>query len=412
MPREAAKGEPMAAREQRRDRLPITIVGGFLGSGKTSIIQRMLAERASQRVAVLTGDSQAGAENQRRRPRTPAVLESRMAKLVRPSQECLARMSEEGWVQHLSDVSADGSIDSLIVELDGAADPSAIANLFSAEVEPGLRLTEVAELRAVVVVIDAVSFFDDYAGFERVATRSPAIHPEDQRYVARVLADQVESADLIVLSKVDRVSNVERALLEATLREMNPSAQFTQHPEDLGVLGGSQRSGAVRMSGAVQPRQAVSSFVYEARRPFHPERVRALFERDWPGVLRSRGVFWLATRMSEVGCWSQAGGAWEIARAGYWWATLPKEMWSTSPQLCAAVQELWREPFGDRRQELRFVGLELNESQLRASFDECLLTDTELSAGPEGWARLADPFARWSDVVRWGSPTRTGVVWH
>jgi G3E family GTPase len=136
----------------------------------------------------------------------------------------------------------------------------------------------------------------------------------------------------------------------------------------------------------------ISSFVYRARRPFHPQRLSSFFGAEWPGVLRSKGIFWLATRVNDVGGWSQAGPMCRTSRLGFFWAGVPRSEWEGRGDVLA----LWEEPYGDRRQELVMIGMDMNEPELRAGFDACLLRDEEMALGPDGWARLPDPFPDWS----------------
>jgi G3E family GTPase len=140
----------------------------------------------------------------------------------------------------------------------------------------------------------------------------------------------------------------------------------------------------------------VSSVEYHARRPFHPARLRQHLLSGWPGVLRSKGIFWMATRMTEVGAWSQVGPVWEVSRAGFWWSALEEQGWPIPTGIQEEVRATWREPFGDRRQDLVLTGLDIDARELSAGFDACLLTDEELGRGPEAWQRLEDPFGSWS----------------
>jgi G3E family GTPase len=294
-------------------------------------------------------------------------------------------------------LSALPAVESLIVELPAAAALTPFVEAFAREGASDEELSELAELDAVVVAVDGPRFFEDYTGTDRLAARGLALAGDDRRHVAQVLAEQIEAADVLVVTKVERVGTAELALLEDMLRHMNLCATLQRHPRSGASPAGAAACWAVAAGGPSA--SGIASFVYHARRPFHPERLRQHLQREWPGVLRSRGVFWLATRMSEVGSWSQAGPVWEIARGGHWWASLPCSTWAGSPRLSAAIREHWQEPFGDRRQELRFVGWDMDQLALQRAFDACLLTEDELAQGPAEWARLHDPFASWSELI-------------
>jgi len=143
----------------------------------------------------------------------------------------------------------------------------------------------------------------------------------------------------------------------------------------------------------------ITSFVYRARRPFHPQRFWDLVQREWPGVIRSKGSFWLATRPDFSGSWSQAGGAARHGAGATWWAALAKDEWPDDTETRALIDETWAEPFGDRRQEIVLIGIGMNEAALRRMFDDCLLSTQEMAGGPDSWNRLIDPFPAWNHAA-------------
>ena len=227
-----------------------------------------------------------------------------------------------------------------------------------------------------------------------------------------LLIDQVEFADLLVLNKVDLVESAELDRLEALLHKLNPEAQivrtsFGQVPLDAILNTGrfdferaAQAPGWLKeLRGEHTPETeeyGITSFVYRARRPFHPQRFWELINQEWTGVLRSKGLFWLATRMELNGVWSQAGGACRVEPGGRWWASMPQDAQTDDPDEEALLASLWHPEWGDRRQEIVLIGQNMDEPDLRARLDACLLTDTELALGPEGWAAFSDPFGDWA----------------
>ncbi len=227
-----------------------------------------------------------------------------------------------------------------------------------------------------------------------------------------LLVDQVEFADVLVLNKDDLVEPAELERLEALLHKLNPEAQivrahFGQVPLDTILNTGrfdferaAQSPGWLKeLRGEHTPEDeeyGIASFVYRARRPFHPQRFWELINEEWPGVLRSKGLFWLATRMELNGVWSQAGGACRVEPGGMWWAALPEEAVPDDPAEEALLAKLWHSQWGDRRQEIVLIGQDMDEADLRARLDACLLSDAELALGPEGWQHFVDPFGDWS----------------
>jgi G3E family GTPase len=233
--------------------------------------------------------------------------------------------------------------------------------------------------------------------------------------VVNLLVDQIEFADVIVLSKVDLVTPQALAEVEAICRVLNPGARIV--PSENGCVPLSEvlntgRFNMLKAQSAAGWRQAlefgktpeteeygVTSFVYRARRPFHPGRLMTVFNRAWPGVWRSKGFFWLATRMDQVGTWSQAGAVVSHEWGGYWWATIPPERRPQDMESRAALDAVWRAPHGDRRQELVLIGKDMDQTDLTAMLDSALLTPGEVQRGVKAWARLPDPFPTWGREI-------------
>ncbi len=273
-----------------------------------------------------------------------------------------------------------------------------------------------------VTVVDAYNFLREYAAADELNARGIGLGDEDDRTVVDLLVDQVEFANVIVLNKCDLVDEVTLATIEGTLRSLNPDARvirarFGEAPLDaifdtglfdferaqdapgwLKTLRGAERSEI--------DEYGFTSFVYRARRPFHPTRFWDLSGRAWPGVVRSKGFFWLASRNDQAGMWSQAGGACRIEPAGEWIAAQPKELWPDDPEGRAELERDWQEPWGDRRQEIVIIGTGVDREGLTAMLDAALLTDDEMSRGPEAWARLRDPIPSWEPADEPAADTR------
>jgi G3E family GTPase len=265
-----------------------------------------------------------------------------------------------------------------------------------------------------VTVVDAANFMTEYEKADDLSERGVAVGDEDERTVVDLLVEQVEFADVILLNKTDLAGEEESARVEAIVSHLNPEAtilrtQFGRVPIDQILNTGLfDFEEAARSPGWLQElngehvpeteEYGISSFVFRARRPFHPERLWAWIRQSHDGVLRSKGFFWIAPRHHTAFLWSQAGGASRVEPAGTWWAATPKEHWPEFEDVLQEIQANWSHPFGDRRQELVFIGQSMDRAKIESSLNSCLLTDEEMRAGATSWSRLPNPFPHWNPV--------------
>ena len=396
-------------------KLPVTVLSGFLGAGKTTVLSHILNNREDKKVAVIVNDMSeinidaSLIENE-------ITLSHQEEKLVEMSNGCICCTLREDLLLEVNKLAKEGRFDNLVIESTGISEPLPVAETFTFADEDGQSLADVATLDTMVTVVDAVNFIKDYDEAKDLQEAGESLGEDDHRSVADLLVDQVEFADVLLMSKTDLVKKGDVKRLQAILRSLNTHAKIipvANGKVDLDDLLNTQLFDFDRaqqapgwlkeMRGEHVPETeeyGIGSFSYQARLPFHPERAFEFFHNTekFGKLIRSKGYFWLASRPQFAWQWSQAGGIARYGFAGMFWHATPRDSWPKDEDSLENIYKTWEEPFGDMRQELVFIGQRLDQKRIIETLDKCLLTDVELLSGKDYWLSLNDPFPEWSDV--------------